>query len=139
MTVRTVVCRVEGLNVPGPWDAILSAVAGMLGGGLGVEWLRGRQRKSEKDVDREEAVTLRILDDGTQFREILLQRVESLTTQERDARERAHAAELRAAIAEEHLDKLKGRLERKDERLKILQALLSERGVEMPPYLRDST
>lgn len=132
---RTVVCRVEGLTVPGPWDAVLSAVAGLLGGGLGVEWLRGRQKRGEKKVERDEAVTLRILDDGTQFRELLLERVEALTASEKETRERAHAAELQAAVAAEKMDKLKGRLERKDEQLKILRALLSDRGIDPSTYL----
>jgi predicted nuclease with TOPRIM domain len=107
-----------------PSDAVKLGEIGaaVLGGGLGVKLLdrlfAWHKRKASEPVE----LTAKILDDGDKLRELLLEEAKTLRAEKDTVTERAHRAELELAALRPEVEKLRARLDRKDEQCKALQA-----------------
>lgn len=135
---RTCVVTFEALP-EGTISHLVTGALSLLGGGLGVEAFKRWAERRHKRDEEEGEFRVKILDEGDRFRTLLLEEVHQLREQCSTHLERAHVAEIQSAIAGEKLDKLKSRLERKDEQMKILGALLAEHNVRLPSYLHIET
>lgn len=102
---------------------------GLLGGGFLVELYRRWRDRRAKQEQQPIELTAKLIDDGDELRRLLLQRVTHLEEQHALAIERAHRAEVELAGARPEVDKLRRRLERKDECVKALTAQLLGAGI----------
>ena len=95
---------------------------GVLGGAAGLKLfdsLTARWRQKRREPVE---LTAKIIDDGDKLRELLLEEVKSLRAEKDVVVERAHKAELAAALSQAENQTLRSRIDRKDEQCKALQA-----------------
>jgi hypothetical protein len=106
----------------------------VLGGALGLEairrWADRRRQRRQQPIE----LTAKLIDDGDEMRRLLLDRVARLEEQHAASVERAHRAELELATARPEIDKLRRRLERKDEACKALTQQLLAAGLQPVLY-----
>lgn len=102
---------------------------GLLGGGFLVELYRRWRDRRAKQEQQPIELTAKLIDDGDEMRRLLLERVTHLEAQHAQAVERAHRAEIELAQQRPEVEKLRRRLERKDECCKALTAQLLAAGI----------
>ncbi|HEX4954812.1 MAG TPA: hypothetical protein VF017_15575 [Thermoanaerobaculia bacterium] len=127
---RCIVIRMEGLGPLLP--EALKTVATLAGGALGLEWYKRWTGRRQATRQQPIELTAKILDDGDELRRELMAEVRRLSEERDKAVERAHAAEMRLASLEPDYERLKIRLERKDERCKALEAQVAGGGTNAP-------
>lgn len=116
----------DGLSIG---QDVATWVAGVLSGGLGLQWLRGRQRRRASQDEAAGELTVRVLDEGATIRHELFEEARQLRRQLAEEMERRHQAELRAAQLEATNLQLTERVAKKDEHI---TSLLKLRGMADP-------
>jgi hypothetical protein len=124
---RTVVFRMDPI-AGGLLGEMISALAGLAGGALGLEALKRWGDRQRKKREEPLELTAKILDDGDALRTLLLEEVKRLQTEKDACMERAHKAEMGLAVTQGEMTRLQTRLERKDEQNKALQQQLITAG-----------
>jgi hypothetical protein len=111
---------------------LVTVIVAALGGGLGLEAFKRWADRRKKAAAQPLEFTARVLDEGDTLRRLLMEEATALRQENREIRERAHAAELQLAVlAAEHV-RLKVRLERKDQQARMLRMLLIEHEIPIP-------
>lgn len=115
---RSLVLRMDGEQLIEIAKLGVAAATGTGGLALFRWWADRRRKRAQEPVE----ITAKLIDDGDELRRLLLERVTKLEADHATAIERAHRAELEVAVLRPEVEKLRGRLERKDEQAKALCA-----------------
>lgn len=115
---RSLVLRMDGEQLFELAKLGVAAATGTGGLALFRWWADRRRKRAQEPVE----ITAKLIDDGDELRRLLLERVTKLEADHAEAIERAHRAELELATVRPEVEKLRGRLERKDEQAKALSA-----------------
>lgn len=115
---RSLVLRMDGEQALEIAKLGVAAATGSGGLALFRWWAERRRKRSQEPVE----ITAKLIDDGDELRRLLLERVTKLEADHSAAIERAHRAELELAALRPDVERLRSRLERKDEQAKALCA-----------------